>query len=164
MKRLLSVFFALTCSLALATGVPAERGPDRAKPEDPSNPASVRASGHAGAAASAGREDARKGKLRRVTGTVEAVDAAAGTLTVKGRRGRVTLNARDGSQLVGLKAGDRVLVKYSGKTANRVDKVNLAGMKGTTRKGTVGKALRKKEGVTGTAPGSAATEYPRGEK
>ena len=61
-------------------------------------------------------------RARYVTGVVAAVDSTAGTITVKGRKGEVPLNTgektviRKGKAkitLAGIKAGDRVTVRYS---------------------------------------------------
>ncbi|MEK7197576.1 MAG: hypothetical protein AAB151_07915 [Nitrospirota bacterium] len=64
-------------------------------------------------------------KIVQVTGEVAAVDAAAKTITVKGKKGDVVI-AVDDKDLAAVKAGDKVTVKYAtadGKnTAKKVTK------------------------------------------
>ena len=61
-----------------------------------------------------------KPKTVLVTGTIEALDAAAGTFTVKGKKGNVDLKAGEKVKLAGFKVGDKVVVKYAGGTASSV--------------------------------------------
>lgn len=51
-------------------------------------------------------------KVMQVTGEVAAVDAAAKTITVKGKKGDVVI-AVDDKTLAGIKAGDKVEAKYT---------------------------------------------------
>ena len=64
-------------------------------------------------------------KVVQITGEVAAVDAAAKTITVKGKKGDVVI-AVDDKDLAAVKAGDKVTVKYAtadGKnTAKKVTK------------------------------------------
>ncbi len=73
----------------------------------------------------------KKVRSLRFTGTVEAVDAAAGTLTVKGKKGNVDLKAGEKVNLAGLKTGEKVIVKRAGDTALAVKvlKAKKAGKK-----------------------------------
>ena len=64
-----------------------------------------------------------KAKSQQVTGTVEAIDAAAGTLTVKGKKGNVDLKAGEKVKLDSFKVGDKVVVKYADGTASSVKAV-----------------------------------------
>lgn len=68
-------------------------------------------------------ETGKAPKVRRLTGTVESVDAAAGTLAVQGKKETVSLRAGEKVELEGIAVGDKVLVKYSGETASTVRKV-----------------------------------------
>ena len=61
-----------------------------------------------------------KPKTVKVTGTIEALDAAAGTFTVNGKKGNVDLKAGKKVKLGGFKVGDKVVVKYAGGTASSV--------------------------------------------
>lgn len=65
----------------------------------------------------------KSSKSHQLTGTVREVDAAAGTLTVQGRRRSVRLKAGEKVPLDRISAGDRVLVKYSGDIVSSVRKV-----------------------------------------
>jgi uncharacterized lipoprotein NlpE involved in copper resistance len=67
-----------------------------------------------------------KPKAQQVTGTVEAVDAAAGTFTVKGKKGNVDLKAGEKVNLGDVKVGDKVVVKYADGTASSVKAVKAA--------------------------------------
>ena len=62
-------------------------------------------------------------KTHEVTGTIEALDAAAGTFTVKGKKGNVDLKAGEKVKLGGFKVGEKVVVKYAGDTASSVKAV-----------------------------------------
>ncbi|MBI5905473.1 MAG: hypothetical protein HZB86_07970 [Deltaproteobacteria bacterium] len=68
-------------------------------------------------------EKAAKPKTQQVTGTIEALDAAAGTFTVKGKKGNVDLKAGEKVKLGDFKVGDKVLVKYADGTAKSVSAV-----------------------------------------
>jgi len=65
-------------------------------------------------------------KTHQLTGTVEAVDAAAGTLTVRGKQDSVSLKASGKVTLDKIVVGDKVLVRYSGHTASSVKKIPAA--------------------------------------
>jgi hypothetical protein len=77
-------------------------------------------------AAPAAEKKAAKPKAQQVTGTIEAVDAAAGTFTVKGKKGNVDLKAGDKVKLGDFKVGDKVVVKYADGTASSVKAVKPA--------------------------------------
>ena len=66
---------------------------------------------------------ADKAKAQQVTGTVEALDAAAGTFTVKGKKGNVDLKAGEKVKLDSFKVGDKIVVKYADGTASSVKAV-----------------------------------------
>src|SRR5512140_1906997 len=72
------------------------------------------------------KKPAKKAKSQQVTGTVEAVDAAAGTFTVKGKKGNVDLKAGEKVQLGDVKVGDKVVVKYADGSASSVKGVKAA--------------------------------------
>ena len=73
-------------------------------------------------AAPAAEKKAAKPKAQQVTGTIEALDAAAGTFTVKGKKGNVDLKAGK-VKLGDFKVGDKVVVKYADGTASSVKAV-----------------------------------------
>ena len=56
----------------------------------------------------------------KVTGTIEAIDAAAGTFSLKSKKSSVNLKAGEKVQLGDFKVGDKVDVKYRGDTASEV--------------------------------------------
>lgn len=75
------------------------------------------------AAAPATKEAPAKGKAvkaRTITGPVEAVDAAAGTVTVKGRKETVSLKAAEGVKLDEVKVGDKVTVTFKGDSLTKL--------------------------------------------
>jgi hypothetical protein len=74
-------------------------------------------------AAPAAEKKAAKPKAQQVTGTIEALDAAAGTLTVKGKKGNVDLKAGEKVKLGDFKVGDKVIVKYADGAASSVKAV-----------------------------------------
>ena len=137
MKKLLSVGMAMVFAASLATVASAGRV---AGPAKSAEQAQAAASGKS-ARQEKQAEPARKasagkgGKRRQITGIVKAIDEDAGTLTVKGRRGSVSLKADEKVKLEGIMVGDRVLTMYSGGTASSVRKI-AAG------KASAGKKLR----------------------
>ena len=72
------------------------------------------------------KNPAKAEKSQQVTGTVEALDAAAGTFTVKGKKGNVDLKAGEKVKLGDFKVGDKVVVKYADGTASSVKAVKAA--------------------------------------
>ena len=85
------------------------------------------------------KKSAKKAKGQKVSGTIEALDVAAGTFTVKGKKGNVDLKAGEKVKLDSFKVGDKVYVKYADGTASSVK-----GVKATGRATT--KALKKAGG------------------
>ena len=65
-------------------------------------------------------------KSVQLTGTIEALDAAAGTFSVKGKKGNVDLKAGDKVKLADFKVGDKVVVKYADGSASSVKAVKPA--------------------------------------
>jgi len=106
MQKPLSVLMAFAFALSLATVALAETKAEPMK------------------AAPAMKTEAKKAKSHQITGIVEAVDDAAGTLTVKGKKASVSLKAGDEVKLAKIRVGDKVLVKYTGDTASSVKKVS----------------------------------------
>ncbi|MCL5022308.1 MAG: hypothetical protein M1497_02885 [Nitrospirae bacterium] len=99
-------------------------------------------------------------KVNQVVGEVAAVDASAKTLTVKGRRGEVTVSAddktvvrvgREKKTLADVKVGDRAMVRYT-----EADGKNMASIIGIMAKR---QASEKKE----AAP-KAEEKKPAGKK
>lgn len=123
MRKLLSVFVAMAFVLSLAAVATAEV--KKAEPAEPAAPAAPAKPAEPMKAAEPAKKPAAKkaAKAMQLTGTVEAIDAAAGTLTVKGKKDSVSLKAGEKVRLEGIAVGDKVLVKYSGDSASSVKKV-----------------------------------------
>jgi Cu/Ag efflux protein CusF len=64
---------------------------------------------------------AEPAKVKQVTGEVTAVDAAANSVTVKGKKAEMTISA-DEKMLKDIKVGDKVTVKYTEKDGKNVAK------------------------------------------
>lgn len=106
MQKPLSVLMAFAFALSLATVALAETKAEPMK------------------AAPAMKTEAKKAKSHQITGIVEAVDTAAGTLTVKGKKQSVSLKASDEVKLAKIHVGEKVLVHYRGDTAYSLKKVS----------------------------------------
>jgi uncharacterized protein YxeA len=72
------------------------------------------------------KKPAKMAKTQKVTGTIEAVDAAAGTFTVKGKKGNVDLKAGEKVKLGDFKVGDKVVVRYADGAASSVKAVKAS--------------------------------------
>ena len=107
MKKLLSLLMTLSFALSLATATLAETKAAPVKPVEPMKQA-----------------EAKKEKSHQITGIVEAVDDAAGTLTVKGKKESVRLKVSDEVNLEKIQVGDKVLANYTGDTASSVKKIS----------------------------------------
>jgi uncharacterized protein YxeA len=100
----------------------------------------------------AAEKSAKAAKGQKVSGTIEALDVAAGTFTVKGKKGNVDLKAGEKVKLDSFKVGDKVYVKYADGTASSVK-----GVKATGR--ATNKALKKAGGdVEGATPAPTPAE------
>jgi Cu/Ag efflux protein CusF len=73
------------------------------------------------------KKSAKKAAVKKVSGTIEALDMAAGTFTVKGKAGNVDLKAGEKVKLDTFKVGDKVYVKYAKGTAYSVKGVMATG-------------------------------------
>jgi len=124
MRKLFSVLAAAAFALSIVVG-----GCAKEKAPSPSEPAKKEAAGKE-------KKAAPKVGVKLFPGTIEALDAAAGTLTLKGPKGAMGFQAHGKvkEQLDGLKIGDKVIVKH-------VDEIALSIVKPRTRKN----ALDRKE-------------------
>ena len=95
------------------------------------------------------KKSAKAAKGQKVSGTIEALDVAAGTFTVKGKKGNVDLKAGEKVKLDSFKVGDKVYVKYADGTASSVKGVKATGraVKKSTKK-----AAEKVEDAVKPAP------------
>lgn len=98
-------------------------------------------------------------KVKHVTGEVAAVDAAAKTLTVKGKKGDVALSAdgKAAAKLANVKVGDKVTVKYKEMDGKNVAmNISIAAAKKAEKK------MEKKEAAP-AAPMSAPVKEEKKE-
>jgi hypothetical protein len=123
MRNLFSVLTAAAFALSIVGGGCAK---DKAPP--PSEPAKKES-------AAVGTKSAPKPRVKLFTGTIEVLDAEAGTLTLKGPRGERRFQVHDEvkDQLDGLKIGDKVIVKHTSEMALSIVKPG-ANIKIQTRK------------------------------
>ncbi len=137
MKKLFSVGIAMVFAVSLTTVASAGWMAGPAKSVEQAQVAVAGKSARSGTQAEPARKAvAGKGaKRRQITGIVKAIDENAGTLTVKGRKGSVSLKAGEKVKLDGIMVGDKVLTMYSGGTASSVRKI-------ATGKVAAGKKLR----------------------
>ncbi|HSL99062.1 MAG TPA: hypothetical protein VK944_02910 [Candidatus Limnocylindria bacterium] len=125
MKKLFSVGVAMAFAVSLLTVASAARMAGPAKSVEHAQAAAPgKSAGAVKQAEPAKKAVAGKGEKRRqITGVVKAIDEDAGTLTVQGRKGSVSLKAGEKVKLKGIMVGDRVLSMYSGGTASSVRKI-----------------------------------------
>jgi NAD-dependent DNA ligase len=116
MNKLLALMMAGCFALTVAGAAVAE---------EPKAPAAAPAAKEAPAKKAAGKVS----KVRVITGAVESVDAAAGTLAVKGRKETVTLKAAEGVKLDEIKVGDKVTVTFRGDALSKVVKAKARAAK-----------------------------------
>jgi len=103
--------FSLLAAAALALSIVAG-GCAKEQAPPPSEPAKKES-------AAVVTKPAPKPRVKFFTGTIEALDAAAGTLTLKGPRGEREFQVHEEAkeQFGGLKTGDKVIVKHTGEVA-----------------------------------------------
>jgi len=143
MKKLFTVVLAVTFALSVAGFAVAADNAMKAAP------AKKEAAPEKKAAAPA----AAKPKSQQVTGTIEALDAAGGAFTVKGKKGNVDLKAGDKVKLGDFKVGDKVVVKYADGKASSVKAVKAK----TAEKKAEAKPAEKKAPAPAAAPATTAT-------
>jgi uncharacterized protein YxeA len=162
MKKILTVVMAVAfafsvAGFAVAADNAAKAAPAAAKSATAAEKSAVSAEKSAASAeksATAAKKSAKKAKGQKVSGTIEALDVAAGTFTVKGKKGNVDLKAGEKVKLDSFKVGDKVYVKYADGTASSVK-----GVKATGR--ATKKALKKAGGdVEGAVKPDATTPAP----
>jgi len=112
MKKLFSVLVAATFALSIVAG-------GCAKEKAPSQPEPVNKE-----AAGKEKKAAPKAGVKWFSGTIEALDTAAGTLTLKGPKGAMDFKAdgRAKKDLDGMKIGDKVMVKHTDEIAHSIVK------------------------------------------
>ncbi len=98
MKKILAVMIAILFAFSMTTAFAADTKTAPAKDEQKAAP----------------KKASKKAAIKSITGEVKAVDAKANTITVKSTKQEKTITA-DETMLKDIKAGDRVVVKYSEK-------------------------------------------------
>jgi Cu/Ag efflux protein CusF len=122
MKKIFTVVMAVAFAFSVAGfAVAADKAP-AAAPPSPADPAATPAAEKAPVA----KKSAKAAKGLKVSGTIEALDVAAGTFTVKGKKENVDLKAGEKVKLDSFKVGDKVVVKYADGTASSVKGVKAA--------------------------------------
>ncbi|HEX7524104.1 MAG TPA: hypothetical protein VF357_07875 [Candidatus Deferrimicrobium sp.] len=113
--------------------------------------------------ATSAEKSTKKAKGQTVTGTIEALDAAAGTFTVKGKKENVDLKAGEKVKLDSFKVGDKVVVKYADGNASSVKAAKAAkAAKKAEPKGEA-KPMIEKKAAPAAAP-AAPPEIPAEKK
>jgi uncharacterized protein YxeA len=153
MKKIFTVVMAVAFAFSVAGfAVAADNAAKPAKTAEKSAVSAEKSAVSAEKSATEAKKSAKKAKGQKVSGTIEALDAAAGTFTVKGKKETVDLKAGEKVKLDSFKVGDKVYVKYADGTASSVK-----GVKATGR--ATNKALKKAGGdVEGVTPAPAQAE------
>jgi microtubule-associated protein 1 len=110
-KKFVAILVALMFAFAISTVTFAAEKPAEAPKAAPA-PKAEEKKAEPAKAEPAKTEKKAKAKTKQVTGEVAAVDAAAKSITVKGKKGDVTLMA-DEKLLKDVKVGDKVTAKYT---------------------------------------------------
>ena len=128
MRKLVPVLAAAVFALSIVAG-------GCAKDKSPPQPEPARK-----ATAGTEKNAAPKPHVKLFTGTIEVLDTAAGTLTLKGPKGerRFQVHEKVKEQLDGLKIGDKVIVKH-------VDEIALSIVKPRTSRNALDR--KEKEGA-----------------
>jgi hypothetical protein len=108
MKKFFAMFVAVAFALSLAVMAVAAEQKQAAPAPAPAKAEPMK------------KEAAKKAKPKVVTGTIEALDAAAGTFSVKGKKETVQLKAGEKVKLGDFKVGDKVTATYSEGMASKV--------------------------------------------
>jgi len=104
MKKILAVVMALVFALTVTAAFaqqPAAKPAEPAKKAEPAKPAEP-------------AKKPAKEKVKSITGEVTAVDTVGKTITVKSKKQELTIAVTD-EQIKDVKAGDKVVVKYTEK-------------------------------------------------
>ncbi|WP_353683758.1 hypothetical protein V4D30_07710 [Thermodesulfovibrio sp. 3907-1M] len=132
MKKILAVVMALVFALTVtaAFAQPQAKPAEPAKKAEPAKPAEP-------------AKKPAKEKVKSITGEVTAVDTVGKTITVKSKKQELTIGVTD-EQIKDVKAGDKVVVKYTEKDGKLTAKsVKKAAAK--AEKKAKGKKEEKKE-------------------
>ncbi|GAB5047204.1 hypothetical protein [Thermodesulfovibrio sp. TK110] len=111
MKKILAIVMALVFALTVTAAFaqqPAAKPAEPAKKAEPAKPAEP-------------AKKPAKEKVKSITGEVTAVDTVGKTITVKSKKQELTIAVTD-EQIKDVKAGDKVVVKYTEKDGKAVAK------------------------------------------
>jgi ribosomal 50S subunit-recycling heat shock protein len=123
MKKALTIVLALLISVAFVTTVFAQAEKKAAAPAPAAAPEKAKVADKAPAPEKAKVEKkAPAAKVHQFTGEVTAVDAAAKTITVKGKKADMTFDVSGVKGAEDIKVGDKVVVKYTEKDGKMVAK------------------------------------------
>src|SRR5512141_321855 len=147
MKKMFTVLMAIAFAFSIAGfAAAADNAVKPVKAAEKAATSAEKSAASAEKSAASAKKSAKKAAVQKVSGTIEALDMAAGTFTVKGKKGNVDLKAGEKVKLDTFKVGDKVYVKYADGTATSVK-----GGKATGR--ATKKALKKAGGdVEGATP------------
>jgi hypothetical protein len=128
MKKILTVVMAVAFAFSVAGfAVAADNAVKPMKEAEKSAVSAEKSAASAEKSATEAKKSAKKSaKGQKVSGTIEALDAAAGTFTVKGKKGNVDLKAGEKVKLDSFNVGDKVVVNYADGTASNVKHVKAA--------------------------------------
>jgi len=129
MKRFLMIVLAVLMGVSLVVTVFAQTATEKA-PKAATDTAKEKAV----PAPAPEKKTAVKAKTQKFAGEVTAVDMAAKTLIVKGKKGDMTFDVTDAKMKAEPKAGDKVFVKYTEKDGKMVAKF-VAAKKGSKKAG-----------------------------
>jgi hypothetical protein len=156
MKKIFTVMMAVAFAFSVAGfAVAADNAVKPMKAAEKSAASAEKSAASAEKSAASAEKSAAKAKKaadQKVSGTIEALDMAAGTFTVKGKTGNVDLKAGENVKLDTFKVGDKVYVKYVDGTASSVKGVKATGR--AAKKATK-KAGEKVEDAVKPAPAPA---------
>jgi Cu/Ag efflux protein CusF len=137
MKKIFTVVMAVAFAFSVAGfAVAADNAVKPMKEAEKSATSAEKSAASAEKSAKEAKKSAKKAAVQKVSGTIEALDMAAGTFTVKGKTGNVDLKAGENVKLDTVKVGDKVYVKYANGTASSVKGVKATGraVKKSTKK------------------------------
>jgi hypothetical protein len=153
MKKFFTMFLAVAFVLSMAgVAVAADNAVKPMKAAEKSAASAEKSPASAEKSATAAKKSAKAATSQLITGTVEAADAAAGTFTVKGKKGNVDLKAGEKVKLGDVKIGDKVVVKYADGTASSLKAVKAAKAAKS--------AAEAKKAAPAAAPASAPAPAP----
>jgi hypothetical protein len=157
MRRLFTAVWTVVFALSVARFAVAADNAVKAAP----GPATEKKTEKAPAPAEKKASMPAKPKSQQSTGTIEAVDAAAGTFTLKGKKGNVELSAGEKVKLGDIKVGDKVVVKYS---EGKASSVKVVKVKTAEKKAEAKPAEKKAPAPAAAAPAPAPAPQPAEKK